>query len=259
VVAGVLIVGGAAFVAYRWSQRGAEEASAAQAIERYRGERGAGADAGFLQPASGVYAYEAKGTERISFLGTSQQWGPTMPATVVHEADGCWTLRIDYNTNHWQEQRYCPSGRRLLDPGERVFQSFDLGLAHVGDTTFIACDPPAEAIRVDAQPGESWPVSCTGRNADGSTTVTSTGTNTFVGLEQLRIGGETVPALHYRQRRKLSGDQNGSDDTHLWFGVLDGMVLRSTHDTRVTSPSPVGDVDYVEKGVFRLTSRKPRR
>ncbi len=256
---GVLVVAGGSVAAYRWSQRGAGEASAKDAIARYRREAGANPDAGFLRPAAGVYAYQAKGTERISFLGTSQQWGPSMPATVVDGGGGCWTLRIDFNTHHWQEQRYCPSGRRLLDPSERVFQSFDLGVAHVSDTTFITCDPPSEAIRLDAQPGDSWPASCTGRNADGSTTVRSTGTNTFVDIEQLRIGGETVPALHYRQRRTLSGDQKGSDDTHLWFGVLDGMVLRSTHDTRATSPSPVGDVEYVERGEFELTSRKPRR
>ena len=256
---GVLLVAGGAFAAYRWSQRGAGEASAKEAIARYRREAGANPDAGFLRPAAGVYAYQAKGTERISILGTSQQWGPRMPATVVHEAGDCWTLRIDYNTNHWQEQRYCPSGRRLLDLGERIFQSFDFGVAHVSDTNVITCNPPGEAIRVDAQPGDTWRQSCTGRSAGGDTKVTSSGTNTFVGIEQLRIEGETVPALHYRQRRTLSGDQKGREDTHIWFGVLDGMVLRSTHDTRVTSPSPVGDVDYVEQGEFQLTSRKPRR
>ena len=192
-------------------------------------------------------------------LGTSQPWGPTMPATVTEDAGGCWTLRIDYNTNHWQEQRYCPSGTRLLDVGERIFQSFDFGVAHVSDTNVITCDPPGEAIRLDARPGDVWRQSCIGRNTSGDTNVASAGTNTFVGIEQLHIDGKTVPALHYRQRRTLSGDQKGTEDTHVWFGVSDAMVLRSTHDTHVTSPSPIGDVTYVERGEFQLTSRNPRR
>jgi hypothetical protein len=261
VLAGVVlpVVAGGAFVAYRWSQRGASEASAKEAIARYRREAGASADAGFLRPAGGVYNYQAKGTDKISILGTSQQWGPSMPGTVVEQAGDCWTLRIDYNTNHWQEQRYCASRRGLLDLGQRIFQSFDFGVTQVGDTNVITCDPPGETIRVDAEPGDWWRQSCTGHNADGDTKVTSTGTNRFLGIEKLRIDGETVPALHYRQRRTLSGDQEGSEDTHIWFGIVDGMVLRSTHDTRVTSPSPIGDVVYTEQGEFRLTSRKPRR
>jgi len=254
----VLLVAGGARLAVAWINRGAEEASTRDVIERYRREAGGGAGtSGFLRPARGVYTYRASGTERLSILGTAQQWGPTMPATLTTGADGCWTLRIDYSTNHWQEEDYCPSGNRLLDEGGRGYQSFDFGAAKIGDTTVFTCDPPGEVIRVDARPGESWPQSCEGRSQGSGTTVRSAGTNTFVGIEELVIGGRKVPALHYRQRRTLSGDQTGTEDTHSWYAVGDAMLLRATHDTTVRSPSPIGEVTYTEQGEFRLTSLRP--
>ncbi len=256
---GVFVLAGGAFVAFRWSQRGAHEASTADAIAQYRRDQGHNAGAGFLRPASGVYTYRAQGSERISVLGTTQQWGPTAPATVTRGTGECWALRIAYNTNHWEEQRYCPTRTGLLDLGQRIHQSFDFGVTNVGDTNVITCRPPGEAIRIAAQPGDSWRQSCTGRSGDQKTTVTSAGRNTFVGIEPVPVGGKAVPALHYRQRRTLSGDQTGTEDTELWFALDDGMVLRSTHDARVVSPSPVGDVTFVERGTITLLSRVPRR
>ena len=259
VVTLVLLTGGAGVFAVLWANRGAEEVSTQDAIERFREEEGGGTEtAGFLKPATGVYTYEASGTEELSLLGTSQKWGPTMPATVTRQADDCWSLRIDFSNNHWQEKRYCSSENLLLDVGGRVHQSFDLVATTIGDTTDFTCDPPAEVIRVDAEPGDSWDVSCDGRSEVRNTQVTSTGTTTFVGIEQLEIGGEEVASLHYRDRRDLSGDQTGTEDTHDWFAVTDGLLLRSTHDTRVSSPSPIGDVVYTEEGEFRLTSLTPR-
>ncbi|MEZ5169807.1 MAG: hypothetical protein R3A49_03570 [Acidimicrobiia bacterium] len=254
----VVFAGGVGVFAVLWANRGPEEVSTQDAVERYREEEGGGTEtAGFLQPATGVYTYEGSGTERLSLLGTNQEWGPTIPATVTRETDGCWSFRIDFSTNHWQVKKYCPSGDQLLDLGGPLHQSFDLVAAHVGDTTEFTCDPPIQVIRVNAEPGESWDASCDGGSEGRGTQVTAAGTNTFVGIEQIEIGGEEVASLHYREYRELSGDQTGTEDTHEWFDVADGLLLRSTHDTRVASPSPIGDIIYTEEGEFRLTSRTP--
>ena len=254
-----LALGGVLF-ARSWSERGAEEASTEDAIQRYREQEGAGDGAsGFLRPAAGVYEYEASGTERLSLLETTQRWGPTMPATVRHEPDGCWVLRIEYSTNHWQELTACPTETELLEDGGRTFQSFDFVAFTVGDTNVFTCEPRGVMIRIDAQPGDRWSQSCDGRSEQRGTKVTSAGPNTFLGVEELDIGGTTVGALHYRSERTLSGDQTGGETTHSWYSVTDGMLLRSTHDVRVASPSPIGDVVYTERGEFQLTSRTPQR
>ncbi|MFM8303042.1 MAG: hypothetical protein ACKOA9_01900 [Actinomycetota bacterium] len=258
VVVGALGAGMIAF-AIAWSNRGAEPVATRDVVERYRSGSRGDESGGFLRPDAGVYRYVASGSERLSLGGTEQQWGPVMPATVRHRADGCWSLRIDFSTNHWRSQRYCPGIDALLDVGGTVFQRFDFVAFSATDTSVFSCDPPSVVIRVAAAPGDSWAASCTGRSTERSTRVESTGTNTFVGVEDLDVGGRVVPAYHYRLQRTLAGDQTGTEDTHEWYATATGLLLRATHDSRVASPSPFGDVVYTEVGEFRLRSTRPRR
>lgn len=260
-VLGVLAAAGAVVLAVLWANRGPEEASQTELVERYRAEAGSDEPSQFLRPATGVYTYEATGTEALSILGTTQRWGPTMPASVTRQDDGCWTLRLEFSTLHWSENRFCPDSEpdRLLGPGSRSYQAFDFGAATIGETSVFTCDPPSEVIRVDAEPGESWPVSCTGTSESGTTSVTSAGTNTFLGIEELTVGRRRIAALHYREERTLSGSQNGTGTTDNWYSVTDGMLVRSTRTNQVTSPSPIGDVVFTEEGEFTLTSLQPTR
>jgi hypothetical protein len=258
-VVGALLLVAAGLFAWQWSTRGAEEASTSDLIEQYRREAGSERPAGFLQPATGVYTYDAVGTEKLSILGTTQQWGPTMPGTVTAQGDECFNLRIDYSNLHWAEDRYCHDGNQLLQTGSLSYLAFDFGATVIGETTTFVCDPPVEVIRVTASPGDSWPSTCVGTGANGVTNSTSSGTQTFVGIEQVSVDGRREAALHYRQQRELTGSQTGTEESHNWFAVTDGMLLRSTHDTRVASPSPIGDVNYTEQGEFTLTSRTPTR
>lgn len=261
VVLGVLAAAGAVVLTGLWANRGPEEASQTELVERYRAEAGSDEPSQFLRPATGVYTYEATGTEALSILGTTQRWGPTMPASVTRQDDGCWTLRLEFSTLHWSENRFCPDSEpdRLLGPGSRSYQAFDFGAAAIGETSVFTCDPPSEVIRVDAEPGESWPISCTGTSESGTTSVTSAGTNTFLGIEELTVGGRRIAALRYREERTLSGSQNGTGTTDNWYSVTDGMLVRSTRTNQVTSPSPIGDVVFTEEGEFTLTSLQPTR
>lgn len=254
----VLAAAGAGVVAYQWVTRGAQEVAVSDRIEGYREQAGSDQPSEFLRPATGVYTFEASGNEELSVLGTTQRWGPTMPATVTRDGR-CWTLRIDFSTNHWSENRYCPSGGRLLSPGNLGYQGFDFGPTVIGETSEFTCDPPTEVIRVAAEPGDSWDAACDGTSESGTTSVTSAGTNTFVGIEELTVGGQVVATLHYREERTLSGSQDGRGTTHNWYAVTDGMLVRSRRTNRVTSPSPVGDVVYVERGAFTLTDLRPSR
>jgi uncharacterized protein (DUF2237 family) len=258
VIALVLLVGGGLFVR-AWSQRGPGEVTTEDAIDRYRADEGLDPDEGILRPPAGVYTYEAEGSERLSLLDTEQQWGPTMPATVTYRDGGCWTVRIDYSTNHWHEQRFCPTDTALLDDGGSSFQRFDFVAMQVSDTNVFTCEQPAERVRIDAEPGDRWEQTCTGSSEEMGTEVTSRGTNTFVDLDELEIDGEPVGALHYHLQRTLSGDQEGTEDAHHWYSVVDGMLLRAEVDTRVVSPSPIGDVTYTEQGSFQLSTREPAR
>lgn len=245
-------------LALLWGGSGADEASLDEAVERFRDRQAAG-EPGFLRPAEGVYTYRGEGTEKLSILGASQEWGPTLPATVLTNGEDCWVFSIEFSTNHTQETTYCPNTHGLEEDGGRTLQRFDFGAFAVDDENVFTCDPRAETIRVDADPGDSWRQSCTGHSASQGTTVTSAGPNTFVGLEQVRVEGELVDAFHYRQDRTLTGDQTGTSQDHIWFATDNALPVKIRRDVRVESPSPLGAITYTERGTFTLESLAARR
>lgn len=254
-----LVAGGTVF-AIRWSNRGAKEVSTQNALDRYRKQGGGNGTAALLRPAPGVYEYTARGTENLSFLNTTQQWGPNVPATITFDDRGCWAITIDQSTNHTRRLDFCPKGRQLLETGGMVVQGFDFGFKVVEKSVFV-CDPPGVALDLDAKPGATWNQSCDGRSESGNTNTTSAGTDTFVGEEDLTIGGTVVKALHYKLLRTITGSQKGDEETNRWYTPTDGLLLKYTADTRITSPAPppIGDIIYVEKGEMTLTSLTPKQ
>lgn len=252
----LVLVGG--FVAWIWGGRGAEPASVGDALSRFRAAR-AGGRANPLQPAAGVYRYRGTGSERLSVLDAHQAWGPTIPVTVTTRGPGCWTVRIDYSSNHRQEFDYCERGTELLESGGRTRQRFDFGAFSADDTQRFVCDPPGVAAKVGATPGDSWRQSCSGGSTTQKTSVVSAGPNTFLGVRSLRIGGKRVDAYVYRTDRTLSGDQSGREHDLMWFSVDTGLLLRYHRDSKVTSPSVVGTVGYREIGTMTATELTPRR
>jgi hypothetical protein len=253
----ILVIGGTVF-GLAWSRRGAEQASVEEAVEGLDRDARDG-EGDFLRPATGVYVYAGEGTEQLSVLDTTQQWGPELPAVVERDGSRCWTFTIEYNTHHEQSTTWCPNGDVLEEAGGSTFQSFDFVVTTVEDRTTFVCAPPGETIRVRAEPGSTWRQSCDGGSAQQGTHVTSAGTNTFVRVDTVDVGGESVRAFHYRVKRTLTGDQSGEEVVDTWYRTRDGLPLRVERDAKVDSPSPVGTVTYVERGTYRLTSVEPRR
>ena len=257
VAVGSLLVGVGLF-AWAWTRRGAEEVTVDQSVEGFRHDGQTSGTAGLLRPAAGVYRYAATGQERLSVLGTSQDWGDPVPATVTHGDDGCWTIRFDFSTNHSQTTTYCPAGRVLREVSGSTSQTFDFVAPAISDVTNFRCDPPGQLIRLDAAVGRSWRQSCDGTSADRGTTVTSAGTNTYLGTQRVDVGGTSVRALHYRVERTLSGDQRGTERNEVWYHPLTGLPLRRIRTVEVASPSPIGDITYTEGGTVTLDSLTPR-
>ena len=254
----LLAAGCAALFSIAWSRRGAQEVEVDEAVEDYRARESDDAGAsGFLLPPAGVYAYAAAGSEHLSFLDSRQEWGATVPATVTHPS-GCWTLHIAYSSHHWQEWDLCPNGTRLEETGGRTFQSFDFVAFTESVTVELTCSPPGVAIDTEARPGDSWEQSCSGTGEDGARTVSS-GTNTFLGVEDVRVGDEVVETYRYRAERTISGDQDGRERFEAWYSTRDGMLVKGTRSVEVRSPSPIGDVTYTEDGWFALSGLTPRR
>jgi hypothetical protein len=255
IVALVLAIG-AAVIGVLWARSGPEQASVGEAVERFRDDPGDGVSSAPLVPAAGVYTYRGSGSEHLSLLGTSQPQGPVVPATVRHEPHGCWTLRTEYSTHHEETWRYCAWDEGLAETGGEVRQRFEIVGVGVEDVFTITCHD-AFALRVDAAVGDSWPRPCRGTN-DSGTEATFDGKYEFRGTERVRVGRRSVPAYHYREKRVVSGDQSGTTTVNVWFSADSGLLLRNEREIEVTSPSPIGDVTYTERGEWHVTSLDPQ-
>jgi hypothetical protein len=258
-VALVIAVGLAVVVVLVVRGREAEQASVDEAVERFREGTAPGADLEGApdRPAPGVYTLTGSGTEQISFQTTAQRMGPEMPATVTWQGDDCWELRVEYNANHAQSWTYCLDGDRMVDTGGAVTQRFDLVVTQVDSNSTSVCDPPAPTVERDAVPGTVRDQRCV-IETEGQGQTAMEARSTFVGEEEVDVGGTPVLASHTVSERTYGGDQEGGGRVETWWAVDTGFPVRSTWSLSITSPSPIGDVTYTESGEWTATSLTPR-
>ncbi|MCB1250419.1 MAG: hypothetical protein KDB36_13470 [Acidimicrobiales bacterium] len=276
VVVVVVVIGGAAFVLFAGER--ATTVSDQSALDRFRTEgsstagsagTAAGGDtagdgtatvggAAYPAPAPGVYAYTGSGEEVTSFPPLTEQQGPDMPATVVIGADGCWSWRIDLNTHHWQDWTFCSSAEGLLDTGGTSFARRDFVTFQIDNTSTFTCPEPEAMLWPDMAPGQTRTGRCVGTSSAMEGESTSAGTATMVGVEDVVVGGTTVPAVHVRRDHTLSGAQTGTELVEWWLHPDTGLPLRQRRSLRVDTATPVGPITYTEEGELALTSLEPQ-
>jgi hypothetical protein len=258
-VAAIGLVGAAVFTVL-WRDTGARPVSTEEARRRFsQSSSTQPPNTALLRPPAGVYLYRGNGTERLSVPPKSQAQGPTMPGTVTHGADGCWTFRIDYSNHHWQSWRYCARNGGLVDRGGQTFAAWDFVVFTYDNTADFTCDPPSIVVRARMDPGDEWMQRCEGTNSAVDGVTVSEGPYTYVGEESVDVGGTSVPAYHFRQRRELSGGQTGSNVVDMWFARDNGLPLRNERKLTVHADTIAGKSTYTEDGRFRLTSLTPQR
>ena len=217
-----------------------------------------------LRPAQGLYLSEGDGSDSLDKPPLSQAQGPQMPASVEHRDDGCWTFRIDFSTNHWQTWVYCPAGSDGVEPGVGLvemggdsYQRWDLGAVSFDTTSTFSCSEGV-IVSSDQEPGDEWNQRCTGTSTGSEGEAISSGPFTFVGSEEVDIGGEPVEALRYRRQRTMTGAQRGTETAEVWFSASSGLPLRNTRTIEASTNTVIGDVTYRETGSFVATSTKPQ-
>ena len=183
-----------AFAARRWMHRGPSVASVGYAIDRFRTATTEGSPARGIHPLPGVYVYQGSGRERLSFLDTHQKQGPTEPGTLIVRADGCWTLRIEFNSFHSQSWDRCMADGRLVEHGGSTNQKFDFVMFSQGEHTVVTCDPPIVIADFTARAGTERSFRCTNRSATTKTNVQQVGTIRVIGAETVRVGSTDVPS-----------------------------------------------------------------
>jgi hypothetical protein len=217
------------------------------------------ANPALLQPPAGVYTYRGSGTEHLSLPPKSQSQGPTMPGTVTHDGSGCWTFRIDYSNHHWQTWHYCARSGGLVEQGGQSWARWDFVVTTYDNLADFTCDPPSVVIRADMGPGDEWQQRCEGTSSGTKGRGVSAGPYTYVGRQTIEVGGDPVATYHFRQRRTLSGNQSGTQDSDLWFARHNGLPVRNERSFTVHTDTPIGASTYTERGTFVLTSLEPQQ
>jgi hypothetical protein len=256
----VVLVVAAVVVVVLWQRNTAHEVSIADARRRY--ERSAPSSQpmapAVLRPAAGVYLYRGSGNEALTLPPKDHAQGPNMPATVTHRADGCWMLRIDYSSAHWQQWTFCPTDGGLVETGDQTFETWDFVFTTYDSATTLSCDPPSVLIRAGMKAGDTWNQRCRGTSSNTTGETVTAGPYTFVGDAVVNVAGTKVPAYHFRQVRRLSGVQQGEQTVELWLDRQTGLMLRNIRSQTVHTESPIGSSTYTENGEFRVTSLTPQ-
>jgi hypothetical protein len=213
-------------------------------------------DGRLRRPEPGIYRYEGSGTEALSTPPLSQTQGPEMPATVEWLEDGCWSLRIDYSSNHWQSWRYCPNGDDLTETGGETWQRWMIGTTAITNLSTFRCDESV-TVAADPAPDQEWPQRCVGTNEAVAGETVSEGPHRFDGEETLDIDGESVLTQRYVGERAMSGAQTGTERTTTWFDPSTGLPVRHERTLEVRTDTPIGESTYTETGEFHLLQRRP--
>jgi hypothetical protein len=255
-VAGAIVFALVALLGWWWGARGPSRPSLEGAVDRFRSSSTSRAVRG---PRPGLYVYASTGEEKLSFLSTHQSQDGNLPGTVVARSDGCFDFTIEYNSFHRQGWTRCETDGQWVERQNTTEQKFDFGPFSQQEHARITCSPPTVFPR-NASPGSSTKVRCTGFSETTNATQRQRGRLTFVGPTTVRVGDTRVPALHFRQKTEISGEQHGASEEEIWLATSDGLPLRESRDIRVVSPgpAPINEVTYTERGEWRLTSLEPR-
>jgi hypothetical protein len=208
-------------------------------------------------PAQGVYRYTGTGQEDTTFPPLTEEQGPAMPATVTAQPDGCWVLRIDYNTHHWQDWSYCTADGRLTERGGSTFSRRTVGSLDIDNTSTFTCDPVVVVADASDADDAVRPRSCQGAGSLLPDPTTVAGTTTTVGRETLEVDGTSVATIHVRDDLTYTGAQTGTETTDVWLEVTTGLPVRNEHHIVAVTDTPFGEITYTEDAQYQLESLLP--
>lgn len=202
----------------------------------------------FVPPAEGVYAYATEGYEEIDFAGGRHTY-PDETYGTVRAGAGCrWGITYRLVEEHVDEIRWCGrEGAHLLAGSTSTVEFFNQR-----DTVAYECEPLVDVLRAADAPGTIHRGTC--RAEDGST---QRHIVTVRGVEQVRVGGVPVDALHVSVDVTLRGKADGRAHAEVWYHPATGLTLRLERTADTDGHSAIGTVRYHEELTLRLLALEP--
>ena len=215
------------------------------------GSSAAGAPAPVRLPSPGVYVYRTNGYEKLSSPGSQRQFPSQTTITVTPDGQSCQHERWEPVQQHWEDYRLCSPGGAEVDFES---ESSEVSFYNVGEQTSMTCQQPSWWRPPTDGPGTTWQYTCSG----GGATYVSKGT--VVGIENISVGGQSVPTIHLHVDTTISGAEQGDSPEDLWLAVSNSAIVRAVETADATqSAGPFGHVQYHEQVELDLTSMTPQQ
>ena len=198
-------------------------------------------------PEEGVYRYATRGSESIDRPSDRHDY-PSETAMSIRATDCGFTGRWQPLENRWDEMTVCRRNGRSLLPRLSTHREF---YGQSNDSNY-RCGATNYAFL--PKPGATWSGTC----ADGDAKMHIRGRT--IAHEPVRVGDETVNTVRYTiEARITGGDAEGTWTAERWVDPETGLLIRVEAQTRATSDSSVGTVQYREQLSLRLLSLTPQR
>ena len=197
-------------------------------------------------PPEGVYRYATQGYESIDQPSSRHDY-PSETALTIRHNDCGFVAHWQPLENRWDEMTICRTAAGSFIPAMATHREF---YGQEKDSRYT-CSDGFYAYR--PAPGATW----TGRCTDEESTMQMRGRT--LGREPVRVGDQTVEAVHYVIEARISGDNDGTWRAERWIDPDSGLLLRAQASTDATSTSSFGTVRYREQTDVRLLSMTPQR
>jgi hypothetical protein len=195
-----------------------------------------------------VYRYRTVGREDTNAVGGAGHSYPDV-TTLTVTADPCgFTMRWDGLEQRWDSWTVCVTHREL----HVVSETFKHSFFGVSDQRTYAC------TRAQLRPGPEASGTRIGGRCEGAGD-TAVWTGQVVGVDELRIDGALVPALHTRIVEHLSGNTDGDRSWDDWWMIDTGLLLRRRWSVVGDSSTVFGGAHYTETVALDLLSQTPAR
>jgi hypothetical protein len=195
-----------------------------------------------------VYAYRTSGGESISVASANHQYPERTFTTVRHMGDCRWQAKSDVIKEHTDIRNLCSQ------PGSftQLSQSREIEFYGAKDGAEQVCEPPSLQHAVGETPGTISNSVCK------DDTSASKFERTYVGLEQVTVGGVNIEVAHIKIRSVLSGRTEGTAFDELWFLPTNGLTVRWDRTVNTLADAAFGaKVRYEEQASFLLESLTP--
>lgn len=137
-------------------------------------------------PTPGVYVYATSGYDETNALSGAHNTYPAQ-TTVTIQASGCgWTWRWQPLNERHDQWLMCHGLTGVRGVHFTTFHQF----FHQTQQQDFDCSPSRVLIPGDAQPGQKWPIQCTGPSG------TAAGAASTIDLETLSVGGSVLRVVH---------------------------------------------------------------